>query len=148
MAKRYHGNGTPFSRAQSYRTTLFAVLSAMGGSIHSPAASSIAAAVAQIGDYASRGHGKSRNTGLTLAKVHRFRYNKYSKPHQGAQETARRKLGGSKPIPRRLWSDVIAVIAEPETLGYVEATTRKGVAIKALFHGVKETHPVLGVQYG
>lgn len=76
----YSGNGMPFSRAAEYQRV--AGVAIRGGV-------SPLEVIAAMGDYKSRGKGRGRNTGLTLAKVYRRSPNKYT-PHQGAQEIARR----------------------------------------------------------
>jgi hypothetical protein len=89
MSKYIRGNGAPFSRALAYFAAFNAFARANAGAIG--VGSLIRAFTDQFGQYKSRGHGRCKNTGFTVAKVHRIlsRGSKYQPP-QGKREIARR----------------------------------------------------------
>lgn len=83
---KYYGDGTPFSRALNYNRKFNA---ALRGELTGEKMN-FNDVLAAMGEYKSRGKGRGRNTGFTVAKAHRgIGSNKY-KPHQGKQEIARR----------------------------------------------------------
>ena len=90
----YHGNGTPFSRAIAFnRLVLEAMRSFAEPSLQQ-------AAIAELGEYKSRGHGGRyypKSAIGTARTQHRraWRNTVGSKgPHQGAREIARRAARG------------------------------------------------------
>jgi hypothetical protein len=93
MAEAYFGNGSPFSRAIAFNRLVVAAM------MSAPSPTLVQAAIAEIGEYKSRGHGGHHHPRARIgfgyaqhAKAHRSRVT--GNPHQGAREVARRLARG------------------------------------------------------